>query len=382
MTATHSPAPSSRAPHRLAALALSLAACTALPAWSATSTATRPQLSSSEQGSYTLATFLGSWAPTTVGTKSTGDYVVSPSGTYKTVQSAVNAAIAAGGTTRKYIQIKAGTYTGLVVIPSGVPLTIYGDSQTGVVLQLGAHYAMTGSAFKSAVGNTADFGSSAPSKVSSYYNDCGSRSTLGTNCTATVISYASSLQIKNLTIQNTYGENNAAANGQHQAVAYLNNGGDQVQLDTVRLLGNQDTLWLAGSGKRTYVRNSFIQGDVDFIFGDMTAVFDACEIRYTNARTSTGVIAAPSHVIGNKGFLFKGGSFTTTGGSNSVSFARQWPQNGGTTGQMIVREVALGGHIKQTAPWADWNSSNPVNYGSAGNRRLAEYANTGSGAAP
>lgn len=365
---------------RHACPALALAA--ALPAWAATSTPTRPQLSSSEQGSYTQATFLGSWSPGTVGTKSTGDYVVSPSGPYRTVQAAVNAAIAAGGTTRKYIQIKAGTYTGLVVIPSGVPLTVYGDSQTGVVLQLGAHYAMTGSAFKAAVGNTADFGSGAPSRVSGYYNDCGSRSTLGTNCTATVVSYASQLQIKNLTILNSYGENNTAANGQHQAVAYLNNGGDQVQLDTLRLLGNQDTLWLAGSGKRTYVRNSFIQGDVDFIFGDMTAVFDACEIRYTNARTSTGVIAAPSHVLANKGFLFKGGSFTTTGGSNSVSFARQWPQNGSTTGQMIVREVNLGGHIKKTAPWADWNSSNLVNYGSAGNRRLAEYANTGTGAAP
>jgi pectinesterase len=377
MTAIHSSASGKRV-----LLALSITASAALPAWSATSTPTRPQLSSSEQGSYTLATFLGSWSPGTVGTKTTGDYVVSPSGPYRTVQAAVNAAIAAGGTTRKYIQIKAGTYTGLVVIPSGVPLTVYGDSQTGVVLQLGAHYAMTGSAFKSAVGNTADFGSGAPSRVSGYYNDCGSRSTLGTNCTATVVSYASQLQIKNLTIQNTYGENNASANGQHQAVAYLNNGGDQVSLDTLRLLGNQDTLWLAGSGKRTYVRNSFIQGDVDFIFGDMTAVFDACEVRYTNARTSTGVIAAPSHVLANKGFLFKGGSFTTTGGSNSVSFARQWPQNGSTTGQMIVREVALGGHIKRTAPWADWNTSNRVNYGSAGNRRLAEYANTGTGAAP
>lgn len=382
MTASHRFTGHACAPRPCVTPLLALTLLAAQPAWSATSTATRPQLSSSEQGSYTVASFLGSWSPAAVGTKSTGDYVVSPSGPYRTVQAAVNAAIAAGGTTRKYIQIKAGTYTGLVVIPSGVPLTVYGDSQTGVVLQLGAHYAMTGSAFKSAVGNAADFGSGAPSRVSGYYNDCGGRSTLGTNCTATVVSYASQLQIKNLTIQNTYGENNAAANGQHQAVAYLNNGGDQVQLDTVRLLGNQDTLWLAGSGKRTHVRNSFIQGDVDFIFGDMTAVFDACEIRYTNARTSTGVIVAPSHVLANKGFLFKGGSFTTTGGSNSVSFARQWPQNGSTTGQMIVREVALGAHIRKTAPWADWNSSNPVNYGSAGNRRLAEYANTGSGAAP
>ncbi len=359
-----------------------LAALSCVAANAATSTATRPQLPSTEAGSYTTSAFLAGWSPGSVGTKSTGDYVVGPSSTYKTVQAAVNAAINAGGSTRKYIQIKSGTYTGLVVVPSGVPLTIYGDSQTGVVLQLGAHNVMTGSAFRSSVGNASDFGSGAPQAVRNYYNDCTGRSTLGTNCTAAVISYASNLQIKNLTIQNTYGENNAAANGQHQAVAYLNNGGDQVVLDTVRMLGNQDTLWLAGEGRRTYVRNSFIQGDVDFIFGDMAAVFDGCEIKYTNARTSTGAIAAPSQSVNNKGFLFVGSRFTATGGSNSVSLARQWPQHGSSTGQMIVRDSSLGGHIKSAAPWMAWSSANPVNYGSSGNRRLSEYNNSGGGAAP
>lgn len=346
-----------------------------------TSTATRPQLSSSEASSYTVSTFLNGWAAGAVGT-SAGNYVVSSSGPYTTVQAAVNAAIKVGGSTRKYIQIKAGTYTGLVVIPSGTPLTIYGDSQTGVVLQLGANYAMTGSAFKTAVGHSSDFGSSAPTAVQNYYNDCTTRSTLQTNCTATVISYASNLNIKNLTVKNSYGENNTAANGQHQAVAYLNNGGDQVTLDTVRLIGNQDTLWLAGAGKRTYVRNSFIEGDVDFIFGDMIGVFDSCEIHYTNARTSTGVIAAPSHTLDSKGFLFNGGSFTTTGGTNSVSFARQWPQHGSTTGQVIIRSANIGSHIISAAPWRQWSSSYAITYGSSGNRRLAEYSNTGSGAAP
>ncbi|MEC5387608.1 pectinesterase family protein [Uliginosibacterium sp. H3] len=350
-------------------------------ALASTSTATRPQLSSSEAASYTVSTFLNGWAAGAVST-TTGNYVVCSSCTYTTVQAAVNAAINAGGSTRKYIQIKAGTYTGLVVIPSGTPLTIYGDSETGVVLQLGANYAMTGAAFKTAVGNSSNFGSSAPSTVQSYYNDCTTRSTLQTNCTATVVSYASNLNIKNLTIKNSYGENNSAANGQHQAVAYLNNGGDQVTLDTVKLIGNQDTLWLAGTGKRTYIRNSYIEGDVDFIFGDMTGIFDGCEIHYTNARTSTGVIAAPSHPSANKGFIFSGGSFTTSGGTNTVSFARQWPQHGSTTGQVIIRGANIGAHIKTAAPWMQWSSSYAITYGSSGNRRLAEYSNTGSGAAP
>ena len=223
-------------------------------------TATRPQLAPSEQGSYTVATFLNGWIPAVVATPSHGDYIVGPDGAYATVQAAVNAAIEAGGTARKYIEIQPGTYTGLVVVPSGVPLTIYGDSEKDVVLQLNAHSVMTGPEFQAAVGHSEDFDSSAPARVNSYYNDCGTRAALGTNCTATVISYASNLQFKSLTIQNSYTDDDPRANGQHQAVAYLNNGGDQVILDTVRLVGHQDTLWLNGIGKRTYLRNCLVAG--------------------------------------------------------------------------------------------------------------------------
>ncbi|HEY6926677.1 MAG TPA: hypothetical protein VI653_24540, partial [Steroidobacteraceae bacterium] len=78
-------------------------------------TATRPQLAPSEQGSYTIATFLNGWTPEVVATPSHGDYVVGVGGAYATVQAAVNAAIQAGGTSRKYIEIQSGAYTGLVV---------------------------------------------------------------------------------------------------------------------------------------------------------------------------------------------------------------------------------------------------------------------------
>ena len=346
-------------------------------------TATRPQLSSSEQGSYTIATFLNGWVPQVITTPSRGDYVVGSSGSYATVQAAVNAAIEAGGTTRKYIEIQSGTYMGLVVVPAGVPLTIYGDSESGVVLQLNAHDVMTGPEFLAAVGHSADFGSSAPAKVSSYYDDCTTRSILGTNCTATVISYAANLQFKNLTIENSYADDDPNANGQNQAVAYLNNGGDEVILDTVRLIGHQDTLWLNGIGKRTYVRNSFVSGDVDFIFGDMIGVFDTCEIQYVTTRTTTGSITAPRHPSADQGFLFSGGSFTSTGGTNSVYLGRQWPQNNSaSTGQTIIREVNLGAHIRSTAPWKQWDSTHPIDYGATGNWRLAEFGNTGPGAAP
>lgn len=319
--------------------------------------------------------------------------MVSSSGTYKTVQAAVNAAIKAGGSTRKYIQVAAGTYTGLVVVPSGTPLTIYGagSSASSTVLQLNANYAMTGTQFKAIV-NASDFGSSAPSAVQSYYNSCVGKgsSAIGTSCTGVVVlSGASSTNMANLTVLNSYGEDNSNANGQHQAVAVYNNGGDQVLLDNVRLIGNQDTLWVASASStnftRTYVRNSFIEGDTDFIFGNGTAVFDGCEIHYTGVRKSDGAIGAPSTEKANPhGFLFNGGAFTSTSGvSNSVYFGRQWPQSSGSSpvGKMIIRNANIGGHIRSAAPWKDWSSSNPVNYGTSSEPYLGEYQNTGVGAA-
>ena len=387
---------------------------------SSVSTPTRPQLASTEQAGYTMATFLGDWVPEDVCLPRRGDYVVGSKGAFATVQAAVNAAIEAGGTVRKYIEIQPGTYTGLVVIPSGVPLTLFGTSDrreeecrgdecrdgdhwedgdhrddechdgvargsaSRVVLQLNAHDVMTGPELAAAIDDSEDFGASAPAKVSGYYNDCTTRTILGTNCTATVISYASNLQIKNLTILNSYADDDPNANGQNQAVAYLNNAGDQVILDHVRLISFQDTLWLNGNGKRTYLRHCFVSGDTDFIFGDMIGVFDRCEIHYVTTRKVSGTITAPSHLPTEFGFLFQGGAFTSDGGTiNTAYFGRQWPQNNNaSTGQTIIRDAWIGDHIRTLTPWKQWDSTHPIDYGAAGNWRLAEYRNRGPGAAP
>ena len=79
---------------------------------------------------------------------------------------------------------------------------------------------------------------------------------------------------KNLTVENDYVEGKYL-NG--QAVA-LRTTGDRLTLDNVRLLGNQDTFYVNSATRtsisRVYVTNSFIEGDVDFIFGRATVVID------------------------------------------------------------------------------------------------------------
>jgi pectinesterase len=56
---------------------------------------------------------------------------------------------------------------------------------------------------------------------------------------------------------------------------------DRAIFDNARFLGYQDTLMLDGRS-RQYLCNCFISGDVDFIFGEATAVFDHCTVESTD----------------------------------------------------------------------------------------------------
>ncbi|MEV3936437.1 pectinesterase family protein [Glycomyces sp. NPDC049804] len=279
------------------------------------------------------------------------DYVVAldGSGTHTTVQAAVNAA--PSGST---ILIKKGTYKGNVTVPS---------SKTGIT-------------FLGATGNAAD--------VVIHDNRCaacdnGSGGTWGTSGSASVLLQGANFTAEDLTFANTYDE---AANGQSQAVA-VKVQGDRMVFDNVRFLGNQDTLLTdspsASTVSRQYYRDCYVEGDVDFIFGRGTAVFDGCTIHSLTRGSSTnnGYIAAPSTEITNSyGLLFYQCTLTSNAPSNSVYLGRPWPAGGSTTarGQVLYRQTVMGAHIRTAEPWSDmsglaWEDA-----------RLREYQNTGPGA--
>ncbi|WP_158299950.1 pectinesterase family protein [Glycomyces paridis] len=279
------------------------------------------------------------------------DYVVAAdgSGTHTTVQAAVNAA--PSGST---ILIKAGTYKGAVTVPS---------SKTGLT-------------FIGGTGNAAD--------VVIHENRCagcsnGSGGTWGTSGSASVLLQGANFTARDLTFANTYDE---AANGNSQAVA-VKVQGDRMVFDNVRFLGNQDTL-LTDSGSATtvsrqYYHDCYVEGDVDFIFGRGTAVFDGCEIKALNRGSSSnnGYITAASTEITNPyGLLFYQCELTSNAPNNSVYLGRPWPAGGSTTarGQVLYRETYIGAHIRTAEPWSDmsglaWEDA-----------RLREYQNTGPGA--
>src|SRR5262245_18679183 len=103
---------------------------------SAPGTAARPVLSDAEAAPFTAANHLrwsgtyaapteDPWRPGPIATPRHADFVVGAR--YDTVQDAVDAAFARGGTKRLYVKVLPGTYTGTVFIPAGSPpLTIYG----------------------------------------------------------------------------------------------------------------------------------------------------------------------------------------------------------------------------------------------------------------
>ena len=134
------------------------------------------------------------------------------------------------------------------------------------------------------------------------YDDrlCGGDNAYNVDQGATVVVKAADTFFENITLENSYGHEKQAG---PQALA-LNTQADRIALNNVALLSYQDTWITASSQKnRHYIKNSLIEGAVDFIYngGDVYLDGDTLEIN----RTSGGYIVAPRHTADTKwGYVF------------------------------------------------------------------------------
>jgi pectate lyase len=358
--------------------------------------ATRPMLDDTTAAAYTVAKALAgsdSWAPQSsnsghIDTSTiTADYVVAKdgSGAYTTIQSALNAA-AASTASRVYIQVKAGTYTEQLVVPAmtNTAITLYSteSSASSVVINNALAQVSTAADYKALVGSTYEtsiYYTSNTSEGKTVYNACSKKTgSIGKECSTTLRIRNNGFNIVNMTVQNAWGDTD---NSNNQAVAAYVEKVDKVVFDNVKLISNQDTLYLANSGKRTYFVGGEIVGDVDFIFGPGTAVFDGAIIRYTGTRKpSGGYVAAPSTLASQTyGFVFNGCVFLADASTtdDGVMLARQWDDGTDAIGKMIVRNSVIGKHIAlTTGPWnATAINGRAVTYSSGSEPYLGEYHN-------
>lgn len=227
--------------------------------------------------------------------------------------------------------IYSGTYTDTAIITrSGIK--VYGQTNTA----------------NSYTGNTVTITNNRPA------SQAGSNDASGT-----VQVHASNVGLYNLNIANTYGK----PVDQSQAIA-LSVQATQFGAYGVKLTGYQDTL-LANVGYQ-YYKNCWIEGAVDFIFGQQASIWitdSVINVVGTGFITASGRSSADSYYyVINK---------STIQGSGKAYLGRPWREYA----RVIFQNSNLGSNI-QSAGWSIWSSSQP----NTAHVTFAEYGNTGAGA--
>ncbi len=162
---------------------------------------------------------------------------------------------------------------------------------------------------------------------------------------------------ENLTFENSFGKGS-------QAVAVLTDA-DRLFFKNCKFLGWQDTLY-AKNG-RQYFENCYIEGAVDFIFGQAAAVFENCEIH----SKADGYIAAPMRFAADEasGFIFNNCKLTGENTETGVFLARPWRNYGRT----VFLNTKMDAHIRPEG-WHNWLVEREKT------AYFAEYNSSGAGA--
>lgn len=274
------------------------------------------------------------------------------SGSFTTVQAAVDAVPDGVATT---ILIKRGVYRELVRVPAAK-----------------THLTMIG-----LTGNPADV-------VIDFDNASGTLkpdgTPFGTTGSATTMVAASDFTARHITFSNSFSRAAHPEITATQAVA-IKATGDRMLFDHDRFVSHQDTLYAdtanVDTRARQYYVRSTIMGDVDFMFGRATAVFDRVTIvALDRGGNPNGYLTAPSTRVENPfGFLIINSTVTSPAAAATYFLGRPWHPSGdpNAIAQVVIRNTALPAAIKST-PWTDFSGF------SWRDARMREYRNTGPGA--
>jgi pectinesterase len=258
------------------------------------------------------------------------------SGTHTTIQRAVNAAPTKGGP-RFFIQVKPGSYFEKLLVPDDKgPITLFGEAAKTTILSYD------------------DFAG----KRDEHGKELG-----GANSYSAKIA-ADDFAAEHITFANSHWRGGGNTN---QAIA-LSLVAHGASFRKCRMIGKQDTLY-AGGG-RHYFEECFIEGEVDFIFGDATVFFERCELHCIGK--STFITAASTAKERPLGFVFSDCKITAMSREKGTTYlGRPWRPHASVT--FLNTEIS---EVIAPAGWDNW--ANPENEKTA---RFTEYKSKGPGAA-
>lgn len=174
---------------------------------------------------------------------------------------------------------------------------------------------------------------------------------------------ASDFTAENITFQNS------SPQGEGQALA-VDLRGDRMVFTNCRFVSHQDTVFCNTEG-RLYFYQCRIQGDVDYIYGPATAVFEDCDI--VNVRKTGGYVTAASTPEGKEfGFVFIGSRIIGDVNPGTVWLGRPWRQ--------FAHVAYINCYMSEVVQPTGWHNWGKPDYEKTA--RYEEYNSSGPGANP
>jgi polygalacturonase len=197
-----------------------------------------------------------------------------------------------------------------------------------------------------------------PSRVTIVF-DRSAGTAGGTLRSATLSVRADDFSARGITIENDFSRGRELAPQGSQAVALLVTG-DRAVFRNMRFLGAQDTLY-AGSKScaseqgpcipaRQYFADCYIEGNVDFIFGDGKAYFENCEIHAIPHKTVMLTAQSRHYAAQESGFVFDHCKITADRDARQIFLGRPWRPY--ATVVFLNTDLEAG---VEAAGWREWH---------------------------